>query len=361
MKKTEHGANLFEISSKYGFELSKIMDFSSNINPFGASPKALSQLTAHPDLVSIYPDPAYTDLKQAVEDYTGASADHILLGSGATSLISGFIKKIAPKNALLQKPAYSEYEKELRKNQAVIHEYLLSANDDFRPSAETIIQLSKKHHCELIVLCNPNNPTGSLLRKEEINHILQQTDAYLMVDETYIEFTDVRQFSCSTLVNDHSRLFVIRGTSKFFSTPGIRLGYALCSDPVTVESLNKDHNLWDINIFADRLGSVMFRDADYHKKTFELIAAQRSYLLQELASFEDFKVYSSYGNFILSQIVSKRFTAKELYDALLPKKIIIRNCQSFDGLSEYFFRVCTLKPEENRLLIAAISEFIASK
>lgn len=361
MKKTEHGANLFDISKNYGFEISEIMDFSSNINPFGASPKALSILKEQPELVSIYPDPAYTDLRQAVEAYTGASSEHILLGSGATGLISGFIKTLAPKNALLQKPAYSEYEKELKKNQTTIHEYLLSEKNDFLPCVQTIIDLAKKHHCELIVLCNPNNPTGSLLKKEEIDQILRETDAYLMVDETYIEFTDTESFSSSTLVSSHPGLFVIRGTSKFFSTPGIRLGYALCSDPKIQSALSQEHNLWDINIFADRLGSVMFRDTDYHKKTFELIKAQRSYLYESLSRFEDFKVYTSYGNFILSQIISKRFTAKELYEALLPKKIIIRNCQSFDGLSEYFFRVCTLKPEENQLLVESIADFVRSK
>lgn len=359
--KVEHGANLFQISQKYGFELSEIMDFSSNINPFGASDKAISIIRDHPEIVSIYPDPAYTNLRQAIETYSGVSSDNILLGSGATSLISGFISEIKPRNALVQKPAYSEYEKELHKNKATIHEYILSRENDFSPSSEDIIALSIEKNCDLIVLCNPNNPTGSLLSKEDIRQILQQTTAYVMVDETYIEFTEKDRYSAVSLVSQYDRLFVIRGTSKFFSTPGIRLGYAMISDQAILDAFENYTDLWGINIFADAMGSVMFLDKDYHQKTYDLIHTQRTYLMNELSSFPELKVYPSYGNFILSHILTEEFTAGDLHEYLLERKIIIRNCKSFQGLSEYFFRVCTLKPQENRLLIEGIADFLASR
>lgn len=360
MSKTQHGANLFELSKTHGFEISEIMDFSSNINPFGASEKALSLLRNRPNLISIYPDPAYEGLKEAIAEYTGAPAGHILPGSGATNLIAGFIGAVSPRNALLQKPAYSEYEKELQKSGAAIHSYFLSESESFIPSPKEILRLAKEKNCELIVLCNPNNPTGSILSREQIREILRKTDAYLMVDETYVEFTDTVKYSSASLVSEFPKLFVIRSTSKFFAAPGMRLGYGLSSDPKVHRAFDETGLLWGINIFADAAGSAMLRDRDYHKKTFELIAAQRSYLMNSLSSFQDLRVYPSDGNFILCRIASERFTAKDLYEHLLPRRIIIRNCTSFEGLSEYFFRVCTLRPDENKLLIQEISDFISS-
>ena len=139
MSKVEHGANLFELASKYGFNIDEIMDFSSNINPFGASPKALKEISNNPNLVSIYPDPSYTELKQAISTYTHAAEDNILLGSGATGLISGFIKYVHPQNSMILSPAYSEYKRELTKINSNIFELFLSESNEFKPDIASII------------------------------------------------------------------------------------------------------------------------------------------------------------------------------------------------------------------------------
>ena len=359
MSKVEHGANLFELASKYGFNIDEIMDFSSNINPFGASPKALSEISKNPNLVSIYPDPSYTELKQAISTYTHAAEDNILLGSGATGLISGFIKYIHPQNSMILSPAYSEYKRELTKINSNIFELFLSESNEFKPDIASIIDYANSNKCDLIVICNPNNPTGSILTSEEIKQILRNTDAYILVDETYIEFTDQSIYSSSVLVDEFSRLFVIRGTSKFFSTPGIRLGYALSSDSKIKSYLQSDMNLWSINIFADRMGQLMFLDKKYQAETFELIEAERSFIFNELSKINQLKTYPSKGNFILSKILNPKLTAYELYQALLPYKIIIRNCSNFPGLDDSYFRVCVLKPEENKLLIEKLNDIFS--
>ena len=338
MSKVEHGANLFELASKYGFNIDEIMDFSSNINPFGASPKALSEISKNPNLVSIYPDPSYTELKQAISTYTHAAEDNILLGSGATGLISGFIKYVHPQNSMILSPAYSEYKRELTKINSNIFELFLSESNEFKPDIASIIDHANSNKCDLIVICNPNNPTGSILTSEEIKQILQNTDAYILVDETYIEFTDQSIYSSSVLVDEFSKLFVIRGTSKFFSTPGIRLGYALSSDSKIKSYLQSDMNLWSINIFADRMGQLMFLDKKYQAETFELIEAERSFIFNELSKINQLKTYPSKGNFILSKI---------------------RNCSNFPGLDDSYFRVCVLKPEENKLLIEKLNDIFS--
>lgn len=349
--KVNHGANLYDLSSQYGFSKEDIMDFSSNINPFGSSKLAKEYIVNNIDKVSVYPDPEYLELKTSISNYCNCSIDNILLGSGATELISSFIKTINPKKALILSPAYSEYEKELSKIECNITKYFSKKEYNFTINIDNLIEIINKDNYELIIICNPNNPTGFTFSKNEIEKILNNTNSFVMVDETYIEFTNTSIYSSTSLVDKYDNLFVIRGTSKFFSTPGIRLGYGLISNHKIKYEMNSNLDLWNINIFASMMGEVMFNDNKFIENTYSLMTKERDYLVNELSKFTDLKIYNSQGNFILCEIKSKSITAKEVREKLIPKRIIIRDCVSFDGLDEYFFRVCILKPEENKLLI----------
>lgn len=349
--KVNHGANLYDLSSQYGFSKEDIMDFSSNINPFGSSKLAKEYIVNNIDKVSVYPDPEYLELKTSISNYCNCSIDSILLGSGATELISSFIKTINPKKALILSPAYSEYEKELSKIKCNITKYFSKKEYNFTINIDNLIEIINKNNYELIIICNPNNPTGFTFSKNEIEKILNNTNSFVMVDETYIEFTNTSIYSSTSLVDKYDNLFVIRGTSKFFSTPGIRLGYGLISNYKVMYEMNSNLDLWNINIFASMMGEVMFNDNKFIENTYSLMTKERDYLVNELSKFTDLKIYNSQGNFILCEIKSKSITAKEVREKLIHKRIIIRDCVSFDGLDEYFFRVCILKPEENKLLI----------
>lgn len=119
-----HGANIFDLSKNLGLSKDSLLDFSSNINPFGASKKAQEALKENIHMVSMYPDPEYKELKSSISSYCQCNSDNIILGSGATELISSFIKTISPKKALLLSPSYSEYEKELNKNNCITEKFL---------------------------------------------------------------------------------------------------------------------------------------------------------------------------------------------------------------------------------------------
>ncbi|NMS90289.1 aminotransferase class I/II-fold pyridoxal phosphate-dependent enzyme [Clostridioides difficile] len=351
---TNHGANLYSLSSKYGFSKEEFMDFSSNINPFGTSSLAKQYIVNNIDMVSMYPDPDYIDLKTSISSYCKCSIDNIVLGSGATELISSFIHTINPKQALLLSPVYSEYEKELSKINCSIDKYFSKEEDNFNINLENLIETINSKNYDLVIICNPSNPTGFAFTKIEVREILKNTDSFLMIDETYVEFTDTDIYSCTQLVDDYSNLFVIRGTSKFFSTPGIRLGYGLISNTNIKNEINKNLDLWNINIIASKMGEIMFSDSNFISSTISLMNTERDYLLKELKAIKNLNVYDTKGNFILCKIKTKEFTAKSLRDMLIPQKIIIRDCYSFEGLDEYFFRVCILKPKENKLLISSL-------
>ena len=140
-----HGANLYDLSSKYGFSKDEFMDFSSNINPFGTSNKAKEYIINNINMVSMYPDPEYVNLKKSISTYCGCLSKNIVLGSGATELISSFIKTINPKKALLLSPAYSEYENELREYFRKTKKWL---SQQYPNESEADI-----HHLALVKIC----------------------------------------------------------------------------------------------------------------------------------------------------------------------------------------------------------------
>ncbi len=360
MSKNKHGANLFELSEKYNFNLDDILDFSSNINPFGCSKKALEYVRSNLAKVSIYPDPEYKKLLNAVSSYCRINTQNIILGSGATGLISGFINYIKPENAVLVMPAYSEYEAELIKMpDCSIDYHCLRKEDDFYINIDNLIQAVNKNNARLLILCSPNNPTGSIIEKAQIIRLLDNTSCHIMIDETYIEFTDMEQYSAVSLCQQHSRLFIVRSTSKFFAVPGIRLGYGITSNKEFLERYSLQSNLWEINIIASMMGEIMFTDKEFIEECSAKIAAERKYLQSSLAQIAALKVYPSFGNFILCEIISKRIDAAALYDRLISQAIAIRNCSGFKTLGKYFFRICILKPEQNKFLVQKLIEIFS--
>ncbi|EFI41713.1 histidinol-phosphate transaminase [Peptoniphilus sp. oral taxon 386] len=354
--KDNHGANIFELSRKYNFNPKEILDFSSNINPLGTSKRALQYLKDNLELVSAYPDSKYYALKEEISKFTSADQSDIFLGSGTTQLIREYTALVKPKKAMLFSPCYSEYENELKKHNSKIYFYNLSEENNFEVDVDNLILTVNTEKIELLTFANPNNPTGTILSREQIEKILSSTDVKLLLDETYVEFTNKNNFSSIPLTKKYKNLFVIRGVSKFFAAPGIRLGYGITSDEDSKMKLNENSMLWGINIFADLMGRVMFSDSKYQSDVFEFIKRERNYLLRELSSMPEIKVFKSEGNFILCKILTDA-AAHDLREHLLTKAMVIRDCSSFKNLNEKYFRFCILNEEDNKKLIAEIKKF----
>lgn len=347
----KHGANLFDLEKKLGFKKDEILDFSSNINPFGASEKAKEKVKERIDDVSIYPDPDYHKLREAISEYADCNKDSIVLGGGATELIVSYIDTINPKKALILYPSYSEYEKDLKKLDCIIEKYFAKKEDGFKVSVEKFKKKIEDGKYDLVIICNPNNPTGFCFTKNEIEEIVSGVkDTFFMVDETYIEFTEKEIYSSANLVDRYNNLYVIRGTSKFFSTPGIRLGYGIIGNEKIRKSIKESLPLWNINILATIMGEIMFIDKEFINKTLLHVKKEIKNLVESLKTIEYIKVYETKGNFVLCEISSGK-EASNLYNSLAEKGMIIRDCNSFEGLDKNFFRVCILKTEDNENLI----------
>lgn len=356
MSKDKHGANLFELSKQYNFEIEDLRDFASNINPIGPSRKSLDKVIENIDLITTYPDPEYIDLKENISKYVDANTEDIFLGSGTTQLLREYIEFINPKNSLILSPCYSEYENELNKLDGNIYYYTLKKENEFKIKVSELIECINTNEIDLFIFANPNNPTGTILNKEDIERILKNTDAKLLIDETYSEFTNQEIYSSVSLTKEYKNLFIARGVSKFFASPGIRLGYGITSDEETKQAFEKNEMLWNITILSDIMGQNMFSDISYITEVYNFIKSEREYMISELSRIEKLKIYNSEGNFVLCEILNEK-TSTDLRSYLLKDAFIIRDCKTFRGLNDKYFRFCILNKEDNRKLLEKIKKY----
>ena len=352
-----HGGDLDIIEKNYKIAKENIIDFSGNINPLGISNKLEKTIKDNLSVITTYPDKDYISLKEAISKYCNCDKNHIIVGNGATEIISLFIKNLSPKNAIIISPSYSEYERELKNNNCNINFFNLEEDDDFLLNIDKLINCINDK-IDLIVLCNPNNPTGTAINNEQIKRILNKCK-FLMIDETYAEFSSISENICATsLVNDYDNLFVIRGTSKFFGVPGIRLGYGICKNKTILDKINKHKDPWSVNSIANLIGITMFNDNEYIEKTKNLIFNQKLYIFEELSKIKNLKFYKTNSNFILCKILNNKTTSTKLFENLIKENILIRDAKNFPFLNDSFFRFCILSEKNNKLLIEKLKNIL---
>lgn len=362
MKDTQlHGGDLDVISRLYGIPKEKIVNFSGNVNPLGLPEEVKAAIKDNLSVICDYPDVSYLKLKKAIASYTGAEAESILVGNGSTELISTYIKTLSPKESIIISPAYSEYQRELEIAGSSITLFPLKEEEGFVLDLKALKELVTDK-TGLVVLCNPNNPTGSYVTEEKLRELLtclRTHGAYLMVDETYIEFADdVKTVSAMPLTREFENLFIIRGTSKFFACPGLRLGYSACSDSELREKAAAFKDPWSVNSYAELAGCVMFTAEGFINKTRSLIISERNKIRAELASWKNIRLYDTQSNFFMFKLLREDITAQDIFEKLISKNLLIRDCSSFPYLDGHFIRFCIQSPEENSILLKELKEII---
>lgn len=354
-KKVEfHGSDLEKIGEYYQIPKEDIVQFGANVNPLGLSAAVKQALADHLDIISSYPDRNYTSLKQVISRYCGCIPENVVVGNGSTELISLLISQRSAKRALVLGPTYSEYERELNLTGGLLSYYNLKETDDFILDTEDFIN-SIPSGTDLVIICNPNNPTSSALTQSDMEKIVgfcRAQDIFVMIDETYVEFApDIAQITSIPLTKHYDNLMVIRGVSKFFAAPGLRFGYGITSNHEFLSMLLTHQNPWSLNSIGAFAGELLLQDREYIGKTRRLILSERSKLYRQLETLDTFKVYMPYANFILLRILKESVTSFQVFEAAIHEKLMIRDCSSFQSLNGDFVRFCIMKPEDNERLM----------
>lgn len=356
-----HGGDLDAIERVYGIPKNEISDFSGNINPLGFPKAAAEKLAQNISIVCNYPDKKYLALRESIGAYTGANPQNIVVGNGSTELISTFIKSVGAKKSVIMGPAYSEYENAVKIIGSEYKYFELREDENFVPDADRLISVLNED-VGLFIACNPNNPTGTAITVSDMRKILTHCKKHgisVMIDETYIEFSDDLDKICSIpLADEFDNLFVIRGISKFFAAPGLRLGYGITSSKKFHQLLAENQDPWSVNILASYAGELIFRDKQFIEKTKKLISSERKKIYEELRTWKNIKVFKSSSNFILARLLTDRVTAAQIFDYMVRRKMVIRDAASFTFLDEGYIRFCILSPDENNRLISELKSIV---
>lgn len=352
-----HGSDLEKIAEYYGIAKDSIVNFGANVNPLGFSESIKNEICSHLDIVSTYPDREYTALRQTIGTYCNISPSHTLVGNGSTELISLLIEQRAPKKALILGPTYSEYARELSFSNCIHEYYHLNSKQNFCLDIQDLLDRLESSY-DLLIICNPNNPTSSAIHIEDMRQILarcQELETFVMIDETYVEFVaEVAEVTSMSLVDDFDNFIVLRGVSKFFAAPGLRLGYAVTSNSAFLTRAREHQIPWSLNSIGAFAGERMLQDLTYIKKTRHLILDERAHMLRELRQFPDITAYNAEANFILIRIENPKLTARSVFESCIKGGLMIRDCSSFQCLEGEYIRFCIMMPEDNARLLQTL-------
>jgi histidinol-phosphate aminotransferase len=200
----------------------------------------------------------------------------------------------------------------------------------------------------VLILCSPNNPTGSTISEADLRKILRYHTGFCILDQAYVEFGG---YNAVPLLREFPNLVITRTFSKAFSGAGLRLGYLL-GTPAVVKEINKIKLPYNINFFSERVAAVLLRNLHTVKERLTLITAEREALFDFLRTLPFDKVYPSAANFILVRCREKQ----RLFDALKKEGILVRDVSSYPML-EYCLRISVGSAEENESLKKALRLF----
>jgi len=369
-----HGGRIAEFSGRSGMGHTDPIDFSANLNPLGAPDIVASRDGGGDDDsggdtdtdLTHYPDNRYLRLRAAsadfVERYSGRdrahriTAENIVPANGSSELIRLFAETTLERGdrVIIPAPTFDEYAFQCR----------LFGGDVRYCDYSKILELSSDEisDASLLFLCNPNNPTGNLIAREDVKRLAERCsdhETFLFVDEAFIELSDPAE-SVAHLVFDSDFVFVIRSLTKVFAVPGLRLGFGIASRELA-ELLNRARLVWNVGAQADAVGTAMIAaciKSNYIEESIDLIAKERGYLEKKLTE-RGFSPLKSDVNFILVDVSKTAgMNSHELAEGLLDHGILVRDCATFVNLDERYIRIAVRTREENRMLVQALDAVV---
>lgn len=362
----DHGGDIYSLADELKIQERRILDFSSSINPLGVSKKIKAEIRKHLKYLYNYPDPEARRLRRNLAQYHGINPEMIICGNGCTELIYLIVRSLKPERVLIPIPTFSEYERAVLislgpgvkgqgsgtlESRVQIEHLKLKEKDGFTIKPEEFIESMKE--CKMAFLCNPNNPTGLLLRKDNVIKIAEEArrqNCYLVVDEAFIDFSP--EGSVINFVRDNPYLIVLRSMTKFYALAGLRIGYGVF--PLNlIEGLKKHKEPWSVNSLAQRAALVALKDRVYRNNTLKLIKEEKQILEKGFKNI-GIKFIPSKVNFYLLKIDN----SKEIFDRLKMKGILVRDCSNFKGLDNAYIRIAVRSHRENKIILKRFIEML---
>jgi len=356
-----HGGNIYWASQRYGIRAEDILDYSANINPLGLPEGLKDLLMSGLDNLANYPDPEYTELRKDISGYLKVDEERIIPGNGATEIIYLLFDVLKLKRVLIPAPSFNEYVQAAQAAGVVTDFFELKEENNFKLIIDDLMDKISSGY-DALMICNPNNPTSTLLSREELYRILQFTSKrgiHLIIDEAFIELTvEGNGNSMTDALDEFNNLFIIRAFTKIFSVPGLRLGYGIGNTEL-VKEMWKRKMPWSVNSLACNAAKILSSCREYLEETARWLAEEKERFYKELSSVEGLKVFEPQTNFILIKILLPSLNVATLKENMGKKGILIRDASNFKFLNDKFFRIAIKDRESNIRFQALLKEALA--
>lgn len=341
------------------------IDFSASINPLGPSPKIEEAIQNSIEIISRYPDPDSTKLRQALSEYIGVDASQLIVTNGSTELIYLLPHLLKNKQkALIFTPIFSEYQRAFGISKIDVQTISYDVDKNFEPQANKLYEILRDDtQIGAVVIGHPNSPTGRLWNENELSTVVklcESREILLVIDETFIDFCPDGSSAIEKYKN-HKDIILIRSMTKFFALPGIRLGFGIMSSKLA-EKLKSFQYPWSVNGLAQEFGLASLQDKSFVQKSKRYVLQQREAIYKQLKIITNLRVFPSDANFLLfklrnfEEIYSHRFQSQLIKDG-----IILRNCENFEGLDSTYFRLGIRREDENKLLLSKLKTYYSPR
>ncbi len=348
LSSVQHGAPNFAELEALGLSADQVIDFSTNSNPFGPSPKLQAALDKV--VLDRYPDRDCLALRRALSAHHNLPLEIILPGNGTAEIIWLLaVTYLQPGDrVLILGPTFGEYANAAALMGAEIIEDRALAEEDFAFDPSRIEQVLESARFRLVFICNPNNPTGQVISLDIVEHWAQDHPQTLFViDEAYISFA---QDMPSAVDVQSQNILVLRSMTKDYALAGLRLGYAV-GDHEIIQNLKKSQPPWSVNALAQAAGVIAVEDREYLQSCLDQIHHEKALLIAALKKLGFSPVPSQTHYFLFPVGDGASFRSK-----LLERGLQVRDCASF-RLPEYV-RIATRQAEENHQLLETIQKIV---
>jgi threonine-phosphate decarboxylase len=360
----EYGENIYRLAEELNVQARAILDFSTISNPLLVSKKIKAEIRKNLKYLHHYPDPDAKRLRKRLAQYHGIDIETILCGNGSTELVYLLARTLRPQRVLVPAPTFSEYERAVsivgsKELKAQIDHVILNGEHGFKINPDELIavlqkEVKSKPPFDMVFLCNPNNPTGMLLKKDAVYKIAgaaQEMKCYLIVDEAYIDFCAHESVIKDAEHNPY--LIVVRSLSGFYALGGLRIGYGVFPHHI-VPRLKEKREPWTVNSLSQRAAFAALKDKAFQEESLKIMKEEKKFLEKSFQKI-GIEFIKSDAYFYLVKVDN----AYEIYRQLRSKGILVRNCDNVKGLDSSYVRITVKSHRENTILIKQLAEMLS--
>ncbi|WNM60135.1 threonine-phosphate decarboxylase CobD [Candidatus Nitrospira allomarina] len=359
-----HGGQVHQIAKALGRPVDSFIDFSASINPFGPPSSVLNAMQQALPACGHYPDPTAEDLRTRLAKEHGVSSDSIVLGNGSSELIRILPRALSLCQGYVAGPTFMEYEASLHIAGARCTYVLATSGEKYAPplgQLSLLVDGIQKHTFRneesftAVFICNPNSPTGRVVSARSLRTLyrqIEQAGLWMVVDEAFIDFCP--SHSLIKEISNARRLLILRSFTKFYGMPGIRLGY-LVGAPETVTIIRRLLPPWSVSHFAQEAGVAALDDVKYRLRSVKFMQQERQRFMTRLRGVPGLRIIPASANFVMVELPSKCVTA-DLVSGLTRQGILVRDCQTFSGMTQPALRLAIRYPRDNNRVIHALKE-----